>query len=215
MKYPYIGKGIESGSIVLIYGKDSAIVMDSKTWAAKDSEDTEVDESYFKNITAEYLANTYGEVKSKEHAEFIVRLAEVNGFDIGIKSNIPSVFEFSGMLLNVYANDISSFAHNVESKLITIPLPPECEEKIYRYEGMEQKPKHFDCVCTKCGGRCCIGNCDGWPKVGDEVQTNFGKGVVELPPDVKGCFVVQVNGGYLQLKHRLTIKTKNTRARAA
>ena len=38
-------------------------------------------ESQCKNITTEYLANTYGKVASKEHAEFIIDLCKVNGVD--------------------------------------------------------------------------------------------------------------------------------------
>lgn len=126
MKYPYIGKGTESGSLALIYGKDSAIVMDSKTWAAKDSEDTEVDESYFKNITAEYLANTYGEVKSKEHAEFIVKLAKVNNFRLcNPEKTDKKWFCFDDNEL--YFFDDVEDASDLDEKQVTIPLPPECE----------------------------------------------------------------------------------------
>ena len=145
MTYPYIGKGTESGSIALIYGEDSAIVMDSKTWAAKNSEDTEVDESYFKNITAECLANTYGEVKSKEHAEFIVKLAEVNGIDfdgeVGINSNYFCFFPSNSKQLTFWRKEKDASKHG-NRKQITIPLPPECESvDEFKFDNLDEANK--------------------------------------------------------------------------
>lgn len=48
------------------------------------------------------------------------------------------------------------------------------EDKIYQQENLGEPLKHFDCVCNKCGGKCCTGQCDKqelseWPQVGDEV----------------------------------------------
>lgn len=170
MKYPAIYRTLE-GVDYLYASKDSYYSYTLKCWG--ESTFTDINEHVNdKNITTEYLANTYGEVLSPKHAEFIVKLAEVN--------KIQAVNPWrEGLLFCFYYNSdgdlILAFypeksAKSDGEKQITIPLPPGCE------------------------------SVDEWPKVGDDVQTNFGKGVVELPPDVKGCFVVQVNGGYLQLK---------------
>lgn len=79
-----------------------------------------------KNITAEYLADTYGEVKSKEHAEFIVKLAEVNDFRLcNPKETYKKWFCFDDDEL--YFFDDVGDANNLDEKQITIPLPPECE----------------------------------------------------------------------------------------
>ena len=55
------------------------------------------DEIYsHKNITHEYLQNTYGEVVSPEHAEFIIELAELHGlnFDPSSGDENPRWFVF-------------------------------------------------------------------------------------------------------------------------
>lgn len=75
------------------------------------------------NITREYLANTYGEVKSKEHTEFIVKLAEGAGFEVerfGLVDH--SWFSFMSKTLAFYKNEQAACSDN--ENLITIPLPP-------------------------------------------------------------------------------------------
>jgi len=124
MKYPYIGKGTESGTIELIYSKGLGVAMDSKTWAAGNGDDKEVEESFFKNITAEYLANTYGEVKSKEHAEFIKLLAETNKIPCAVLSidmNYTMFYVIDGCLF-FCVKEIDAIG---DYNKITIPLPPE------------------------------------------------------------------------------------------
>ena len=137
MKYPYIGELKNgSGGVALFTGDSYGAQLNCKgrNWESKDTNIYGVDnwnEDKFKNITAEYLANTYGEVKSKEHAEFIVKLAEVNGRDnysvIYLDEAKSFVFDVVGDLKFYKArpSELPSVSH---LKQITIPLPPECEE---------------------------------------------------------------------------------------
>lgn len=123
MKHPYIGKGLNSGSIVLFYEQNKGVTLESKTWESENLQHSNcINEDLFKNITREYLANTYGEVKSEEHAEFIVKLAEVAGFEVGVYCQVDKWFCFSENLLFFYPTE--SRASDAEEKLITIPLPP-------------------------------------------------------------------------------------------
>jgi len=90
-----------------------------------------------KNITHEYLSNTWGVVESKEHAEFIVELAEsakCTGLEIA-KHKIASGQTFKGVCFNFYTdNGVLWFSFHHESqaknrgeKQITIPIPPKTE----------------------------------------------------------------------------------------
>ena len=78
-----------------------------------------------KNITQEYLSNTYGKVESKEHAEFIVELCIVNGIPIIYSSNTSEAksFEVNKGYISLYSLGINELNVNSQ-KLITIPLPP-------------------------------------------------------------------------------------------
>lgn len=117
--------------------------------------------------TKDSLKNTWGIVESKEHAEYIIELAKGAGFEFtgGDKKE--------GMFFNFYQGELLAFwsdkhaANDNNEKQITIPLPP--KDKAEKPD-LSKPPKHFDCVCNKCGGKCCIGNCDKWPKVGDRVR---------------------------------------------
>lgn len=122
-KYPYIGKGSPSGSIVMFYSQGNGITLDSKYWASTNMEHYRgLDEYHFKNITREYLTNTYGEVKSKEHAEFIKLLAETGGMGCGhkvIDDNCKYFYVLDG---DLFFN--SEKIKGARFKKITIPLPP-------------------------------------------------------------------------------------------
>ena len=209
MKYPYIGKGTESGSIILMTGKGEGVVIDSKTAATQPGKfESTIDEGYFKNITQEYLANTYGKVKSKEHAEFIFELAKLHGFDVVGSTNNAKSFEFSGdSALVLYEIPTDIFANNEESRLITIPLPPKQIQTATSEEEFEMQQ-----IMKNNGDNLILGcedsKCEGWPCVGDDVHTNFGKGVVKLLPDSKFCYVIEINGNYHQLKHNELLKPK-------
>ena len=120
--------------------------------------------------TKEDLMNTWGVVESKDHAEYIVELAELHGFGVWkstkfVESSDISMFLFDARddELQLYHYDISLSA-SIKFKQITILLPPKNKEW-----GVRTPPKHFDCVCAKCGGKCCTGFCGDLPKVGDKV----------------------------------------------
>jgi len=139
MKYPYIGKGTESGSIVLFYEQNKGVTLESKTWASENLEHSNcVNEDLFTNITREYLANTYGKVESKEHAEFIVKLAENAGvclynnygYDEG-----DDCFVFNSSGLYFWPKNNSK-----DKKLITIPIPPK-ESKLPVASSGAKMPK--------------------------------------------------------------------------
>ena len=124
MKYPAIYQSTVNGNVILLFNDKQGVTLDK--FKATVGTSGEWDEDKFKNITAEYLANTYGEVKSKEHAEFIVKLAEVNGFDI-VKPRKENLVWFS-----FWDNNLGFFEYEISAtqggcKQITIPLPPECE----------------------------------------------------------------------------------------
>lgn len=122
-QFPCILKG---SHIWLAFDKHNATTLDSDHGKNRGNINFEYDG--FDNITAEYLANTYGEVKSKEHAEFIVKLAEVNGIPCGvdrIDMDYKVFYVIHGYLF-FFVNEVNLSA---EYKQITIPLPPECESE--------------------------------------------------------------------------------------
>lgn len=257
MKYPYIGKFINHcDRVVLFYMYRHGTVLENGRLEESKFRKGDFNSSWWdeksSNITTEYLANTYGEVKSKEHAEFIKLLAENHDIPCGhkfVNDDCKYFYVIEGSLFFTHREvDFVS-----ELKQINIPLPPESESeakpkkvlsdgavyelhddgmycrnnhyetctvsfnftdletlkeasdfkviededaKIFKFEGINKPTKHFDCICTKCGGRCCIGNCDKWPKVGDEVEVSTGVGVIVLGPDNGGIYVIDINGDY-------------------
>lgn len=233
MKYPAIYQSTVNGNVALLLNDKQGVTLDK--FKATVGTSGEWDEDKFKNITAEYLANTYGEVKSKEHAEFIVRLAEVNGIAVSVncRDGSAKVFSFrtkSGVPRLVLLSTKDHLYNAASRKQITIPLPPECESvddkkplkvlssgKVYTFNEVTgrydygiaalgfitskdiEKLKETDDyeVISFVNDDSLDGE---WPKVGDEVQTNFGKGVVKLPTDTKCCYVIDINGNYHQLK---------------
>lgn len=171
MKYPAIYKSVE-GSEYLYQNKDSYYCYERQLW---DSSEPHHDCHHSDtNITAEYLANTYGEVKSKEHAEFIVKLAEVAkcaGLEVA-KHKIANAESFKGIFFNFY-NDNGTLwfafhyeiqAKNRGEKQITIPLPPDCE------------------------------SVDEWPKVGEVVLTASKSKAKVLATYNKKAWVEYVSG---------------------
>ena len=133
MKYPYIGKLKSDNSGIVLFCSDSfgaQLNCKGSGWRKDDigvySADDDWDEDKFKNITTEYLANTYGEVKSKEHAEFIKLLAETNKIPcavVSIDMNYTMFYVIDGCLF-FCLKEIDVVG---DYKKITIPLPPECE----------------------------------------------------------------------------------------
>lgn len=218
MKYPAIYKSVE-GSEYLYQNKDSYYCYERQLW---DSSEPHHDCHHSDtNITAEYLANTYGEVKSKEHAEFIVKLAEVNGFEIGQVDDNPKSFMIYDNVICTHRLSHNQLSNGFNRKQITIPLPPECEskeenlmkevkvhEKTDREKALELMHECYHEVrgdfynfSQKFVDMVTLNECesvDEWPKVGDEVQTSDGVGAVKLLPDSKGYYVISIKDEYYQ-----------------
>jgi len=119
--YPAIYKSVHNEEY-LYADNDNYYSYERETWNKSGNCDDHENDI---NITQEYLTNTYGKVKSKEHAEFIFELAKLHGFDVVGSTNNAKSFEFSGdSALVLYEIPTDIFANNEESRLITIPLPP-------------------------------------------------------------------------------------------
>ena len=150
--YPYIGEGIESNNIVLFSSDKYGMCLKGLTCATGTS--GAWCERAFKNITHEYLDNTYGEVVSPEHAEFIVELAELHGIKRAFTSPMKTInaFAFKGGNLYLYGLVLDELTQ-LPTRKITIPLPPKADKQ----ESSE------------------------WPQVGDEVFWSNGcySGVVK------------------------------------
>lgn len=177
--YPYIGKfvGHTGHGIVLFAGEGEACYLDgdfetSEKYVFRD----DYFECEFTNITREYLANTYGEVKSKEHAEFIVKLAEGANFNsaytrTGFENAKSFMFYENSNTLEIYENKHTDLVNFAGKKLITIPLPPK-EHEAEGISQLERKP-------YQCGGLWKPPIAEAikepepkeWPQVGDEVLT--------------------------------------------
>lgn len=192
MKYPYIGK-IKDGTPTLF-----ASPMDAVLLGTSGSYTDGWNEINFKNITREYLQNTYGKVVSHEHEEFIVELAKSAGFSVFTTASSVNYFVIKVGLSFHSCEEITS----TELKQITIPLPPKAETKKWTPDFYEpgEPPKHFDCVCNKCGGKCCTGRCDKqesseWPQIGDEVCWSNGKRKGELKSICDGWAWIKDDGG--------------------
>ena len=192
------------GCTILWFNENKGISLDDGGHVCKEST------SKVKNITHEYLANTYGEVVSPEHAEFIVKL--------GKNANAEISTEYSkGSFFNFYTNSDDELhldffdkhlAKDSGEKQITIPLPPKQIQTATPEEEFEMKQ-----IMKNAGDNLVLGceqdfkvarriinelreeaNCsdellssrDEWPKIGDEVLTtdnNKGILIVSKPDD--------------------------------
>jgi len=202
MKYPYIG-GIDSDCKTLFLDECYGIAMEHNQLDITGIPEHAWSERQFKNITHEYLQNTYGEVVSPEHAEFIVELAELHGFVIGCSSSNPMVFEFSGDSINTYSIEPELFAYNDESKQITIPLPPKADPLKNAGDnlilGCEQDFKKARAVASdlRKDMRCSDelpSKADEWPQVGSTVRWCNG---------TYGGEVKALDGGFAWVKSNL------------
>lgn len=139
--YPYIGK-TNLGSVVLFHGESAGRVIKHIGNIPNDRVYADWDEDLFTNITREYLQNTYGEVVSPEHAEFIIELAELHGFSVWrIRDDVKSAsFTITDGTVRLFETELKYLDLSRLNK-ITIPLPP----KVDKQELIE------------------------WPQVGDEV----------------------------------------------
>ncbi len=209
MKYPAI---IDNGKTqkVLIFSDGRGIHLGGEF--AGDHIDRYIIDSDCKNITHEYLTNTYGEVVSPEHAEFIIELAKNAGFGVSGLTARSMCFEFSGDCNVVfYEIPVDIFANNEESKKITIPLPPKPEASVDEMsiaageltteEETELKSRAMASELDRQG--------DKWPQVGDKVTVFGQQGVVVLPADKHGVFIVEANRGYLAPQFRDLSKPKS------
>lgn len=76
--------------------------------------------------TKEDLMNTWGVVESKEHAEYIVKVADSAGLSLlGVSNSFGGFFAFSDVsLIFIVSGCVASWG----CKKITIPLPPKEKE---------------------------------------------------------------------------------------
>ena len=117
--YPAIYEAVD-GNKYLYTSNSDYYSYQREIWDKSDGCDNHEDDT---NITREYLANTYGKIESKGHAEFIVRLAENSGFTClyGVISESFRSFYFDSKTLFFTSFDIN---HSHHMSLITLPLPP-------------------------------------------------------------------------------------------
>lgn len=195
MKYPAIYESEDGSNYLHASELVFSHLVGGKAYEWRVIDSTE-EHSNDKNITREYLANTYGEVVSPEHAEFIVKLAEVN--------EIQAVNPWrEGLLFCFYYNSdgdlILAFypeksAKSDGEKQITIPLPPESNVNTPE-EDFEMKQ-----IEKNNGDNLMFGGdnkCKEWPCVGDEVEAKHPSGQTlkgELLAKTKEYAIIQQLG---------------------
>lgn len=135
-------------------------------------------ESCDSNVTNQYLANTYGEVASPEHAEFIVELGKNAKATISTSWLRGKYFNFytssSGELhLDFYDEEL---ANDSNERQITIPLPPKQIQTATPEEEFEMQQ-----IMKNAGDNLVLGcedsKCDEWPCLGDDAISNDGSKV--------------------------------------
>lgn len=168
-KYPYVGKSRTTPVTVLFTSRLRGFCFSSgkysRCW----------NEAVFDDVTSVFLSGKKIEVNSP----FESKLIQLAAFKAGgetraggkdpVNSSAPFIL-ISKDLQVTFEDDRSFFdAYNMDG----IKLPRFDNPSEFVFPELEHPIKHFNCVCTKCGGRCCVGNCDEWPKVGDDVQIGF------------------------------------------
>ena len=141
MKYPAIYRS-EDKSIYLYSDKDNYYCFTRGFWDKSEEMDNHESDT---NITHEYLQNTWGVVESKEHAEFIIELAELHGFEFNSNGSPGSFFTINNNALYFYSFEVSIKRVSSDRKQITIPLPPK------EVEAVDEWPK--------LGGKAVLGGC--------------------------------------------------------
>ena len=136
IKYPAIGEAV-TGNKYLMLSNERGMKIGGGVHSALNGR-------VFKNITREYLTNTYGKVESKEHAEFIIELAEVNDIEACASWCRDSFFNFytdtSGDIhLDFFRGDT---AKSDGEKLITIPMPPKEVEAVGEWPKVDSEFQH-------------------------------------------------------------------------
>jgi len=183
--YPAIYRAVDDNEY-LYANKDNYYSYERSAWDKSDNCDNHEND---KNITREYLANTYGKVESKEHAEFIFDLGDINNLSsrTGYTEEYPSWFCFDDDELFFFDNE-SDANYNGE-KLITIPLPPKQIQTATSEEEFEMQQ-----IMKNNGDNLVLGCEDSkreeWPCVGDkfihkgELVTCISKGVMSKGDEV-------------------------------
>lgn len=122
-KLPYIAtNGLNN---FLVYAENTATLIGDENNCFSSGFKIVVSEDTLKNITREYLTNTYGKVESKGHADFIVKLAKVNAIEVCNNYYEGLAFCFfldlkKEIILGFFKEE---YAKDGGEKLITIPLP--------------------------------------------------------------------------------------------
>ena len=153
--YPYFG-GIDNDTVTLFIDENTGFIIEHPKLKEKFRLDDDWIEDEFKNITTEYLANTYGKVKSKDHAEFIAELAKAHGIEVKERWVEGDFFCFhrdicKKPILGFYDEEA---ACDEGEKLIIIPMPPKEVEEIPEHNVLQDRK--IEC------------NSDEWPKIGDD-----------------------------------------------
>lgn len=167
-KYPAIYES-EIGNIYFYANKSTlCYILDGELhdWCFLDCAEEQAND---KNITHEYLANTYGEVVSPEHAEFIIELCKVG--DIDFVASKKGISKFKYFRINESYLGFYTEPRNAKSqgpKKITIPLPPKQIQTATPEEEFEMKQ-----IMKNAGDNLVLGcedsKCDEWPCVGSIV----------------------------------------------
>ena len=178
MKYPAIYQSTVNGNAILLFSDKQGVVLDKHETVIGTS--CGWIESAFKNITAEYLANTYGKVESKEHAEFIDELCEVNGIEVDSWDGREGYFSIDDRGLYFWFEEEGAMEYG--GKQITIPLPQESEMSHYDDEREQAEIQHRMKTGTlkENGDNLMFGGddkCKEWPCVGDEVIVSSAVGL--------------------------------------
>ncbi len=160
--YPYIGQCYSA--FVLFYAEgDGVILGDALGLDEVIQVGDKVRVGGATNITREYLKNTWGVVESKEHAEFIIELAENAGFDCDDFDCHTFDCDRAYFYTTLDSLDFVSsqcVASDDGEKQITIPLPPK--------EALKNAGDNLILGCED-------SRCDEWPQVGDEVSWVHGE----------------------------------------
>lgn len=177
IEYPYIGKS-RLECVVLFFSKETGFCLESgvdengykKIHPDLNKTSSRWVEDNFKNITREYLTNTWGVVESLEYVKFITRLAVIGGFYVHHESENANTFSIRENSIGFYG--LKKEQLNKDNlKQITIPMPPKSEAE------KESSESEF-------------------PQVGDEVVYNGETYIVKLPKDKDGHIVVDRNGSW-------------------
>lgn len=208
MKYPAIIRN-DNEIEMLLLNEDSAIIL-SEAHKGQVHDVFPRFRRRYVDITHEYLSNTWGVVESKEHAEFIIELAVNCDYSPSFAKRAMAeggvnwfFFSESENELQFFENDVSdSFYEGEGEKQITIPLPPKAKAE---KPDLSKPPKHLDCLCNKCGGKCCAGFCDDW-KVGDDALMMSGKCKIMALADKHGNLAVTNEFGFNLIVNKSEIK---------